>query len=143
MDKARVLAKLDEIDGYLGELADIVPDTLKEYEESVAFRRASERLIQIAIEAVIDVCAILVKDLKLGVPRDEEDFIEKLSGKVVSKKTAEKLKDMKRFRNVLVQRYVEIDNTKVYDILRTRLGDFKDFKREVIDFLRRQEPKRA
>jgi len=50
---------------------------------------------------------------------------------------------MKRFRNVLVQRYVEIDNTKVYDILRTRLGDFKDFKREVIDFLRRQEPKRA
>jgi len=92
MDKARVLAKLDEIDGYLGELADVVPDTLKEYEASVAFRRASERLIQIAIGAVIDVCAILVKDLKLGVPRDEEDFIEKLSGKVISKKQQRSLR---------------------------------------------------
>lgn len=127
MDKARVLSKLDEIDGYLGELDAVIPETLEEYEGGIAVRRASERIIQIAIEAVIDVCSLLVKDLKLGVPKDEEDFIEKLSGKVLTKETAEKL-----------NRYVDIDNARVYDILKTRLGDFQDFKKEVIEFVTKE-----
>lgn len=138
MDKSRILAKLGEVDGYLTELDAIVPATLEEYERGVAIKRASERLLHIAIEGVIDVCAILVKELKLGVPREEEDFFEKLSGKVITKETAAKLKDMKRFRNVLVHRYVEIDNAKVYDILKNNLEDFEEFKKEVTGFIKKK-----
>lgn len=142
MDKNRILSKLDEIDRYLAELDNIVPETLGEYEESVAAKRASERILHIAIEAVIDVCAMLVKELKLGVPREEEDFFEKLTGKVITKATAAKLKEMKRFRNVLVHRYVEIDDAKVYGILETRLQDFEEFKNEIVGFIKRKESKR-
>lgn len=139
MDKGRVLAKLDEIDGYLGELESIMPETLEEYEKSIASKRASERLLHIAIEAVIDACAILVRELKLGVPKEEEDFFEKLSGRVITKETCAKLKEMKRFRNILVHRYVEIDDARVYELLRTRLGDFEEFKAQVLDFLKQKE----
>lgn len=142
MDKSRILAKLDEIDGYLAELESIIPETLEEYEESIAAKRASERLLHIAIEAVIDACAILVKELKLGVPREEEDFFEKLTGKAITKETSAKLKDMKRFRNVLVHRYVDIDESKVYDILTSRLGDFEEFKNEILSFIQQKERKR-
>ncbi len=139
MDRARILGKLDELDGYLGELDRVIPETLEEYEGSVVVKRAVERLLHISIEAVIDVCAILVKELKLGVPSEEEDFFEKLSGRVISKETAGKLKDMKRFRNVLVHRYVDVDDARVFHILETRLVDFGEFKKEVLGFIRRKE----
>lgn len=139
MDKARILGKLDEIDRYLGELDGLIPETLDDYRESVAIKRASERLLHIAIEATIDTCAILVKELKLGVPKEEEDFFEKLSGNVLTEETVGRLKEMKRFRNVLVHRYVDVDDAKVYEILETRLGDFEGFKKEVVAFLKKKE----
>lgn len=137
MDKNRILVKLDEIDGYLRELDDVVPATLEEYTGSVIKRRASERLLHLAIEGVIDICAMLVKELRLGVPGEEEDLFDKLSGRVLSGEMTDRLREMKRFRNVLVHRYGTIDDGKVYDILKKRLVDFEDFKQEVTGFLKK------
>ena len=46
---------------------------------------------------------MLVKELRLGVP-GEEDLFDKLSGRVLSAEMADRLREMKRFRNVLVHR---------------------------------------
>ncbi len=137
MNKNRILVKLDEIDGYLRELDDVVPASAEEYRESMVKRRASERLLHLAIEGTIDICAMLVKELRLGVPGKEEDLFDKLSGRVLSAEMADRLREMKRFRNVLVHRYGTIDDGKVYTILSERLVDFEDFKQEVTDFLKK------
>jgi len=137
MDKNRILVKLDEIYGYLRELNDIVPASAGEYRESVVKRRASERLLHLAIEGTIDICAMLVRELRLGVPGEEEDLFDKLSGRVLSTDMADRLREMKRFRNVLVHRYGTIDDDKVYTILRNRLVDFEDFKKQVTGFLKK------
>jgi uncharacterized protein YutE (UPF0331/DUF86 family) len=79
VDRDRILAKLDEVDGYLRELGSVVPASFPEY-LAVEKRRSSERLLQVAIEAVIDVCAQLVTGLRLGLPADEDDLFEKLTG---------------------------------------------------------------
>ncbi len=58
IDRDRILAKLDEVDGYLRELRSVVPASFPEY-LAVEKRRSSERLLQVAIEAVIDLDAVL------------------------------------------------------------------------------------
>jgi len=40
-------------------------------------------LLQISIEAVIDICNIFVSNLKLGLPSNEEEIVDKLINKKV------------------------------------------------------------
>jgi uncharacterized protein YutE (UPF0331/DUF86 family) len=78
LDRERILARLDEVDGYLSELRQVAPATFEEYLR-IEKRRACERLLQIAIEAVIDVCGLMVAGWRLGLPGDEDDLFEKLA----------------------------------------------------------------
>ena len=67
VDRDRVLAKLDELDAYLDELRAITPRDLEEYAR-IEKRRSCERLVQLAVGATIDACAMLVTGLRLGLP---------------------------------------------------------------------------
>src|SRR5262249_45765474 len=78
VDRDRVLGKLDELEGYLQELRSIAPRTLEEYAR-IEVKRSCERLLQLAIEATIDTCAMLVRGLRLGLPAEEDDFFDKLA----------------------------------------------------------------
>lgn len=130
-----MLARLGEIDGYLRELQQVAPDSFEAY-QAIATRRACERILQVAIEAVIDTCALLVSGLRLGVPGDEEDLIAKLeAADVLSKGTAETLRSMKGFRNILVHQYGQVDDRIVYEKTRTGTEDFERFKAEVLEIL--------
>jgi len=67
LDRERILAKLDDLDGYLRELREVVPASLQEYCR-VEKKRSCERLLQIAIESSIDICNLFVSGLRLGLP---------------------------------------------------------------------------
>jgi len=96
LDKNRILSKLDEMDSYLSELESIMPKSYDEYVGSIEKKRACERVLHILIECVIDVCALIVKGLRLGLPAEEEDLFEKLEKeKIISKEMKEKLKRMR------------------------------------------------
>ena len=136
IDRDRILAKLDELDSYLRELRSVVPASFHEY-LTVEKRRSSERLLQVAIEAVIDICALLVTGLRLGLPADEDDLFEKLTAReVISPPIADLLRRMKGMRNILVHEYGRVDNALVFETVQQRLGDFDAFKREILAFLR-------
>lgn len=137
MDKERICIKLDEIDQYLQEIEEIMPSSSGDYFPDLMRRRALERLIQITMEAVMDVSAMLVKEMRLGLPYQEEDFLDKISETVLSPGLVMKLRKMKGFRNVLVHGYSQIDDERVYEILTRDLDDVVEFKEAVIEFLRR------
>lgn len=139
MDKERIYIKLDEIDQYLKEMEEIMPSSSEEYSTDLMRKRALERLIQITIEAVMDVSAILVKELKLGLPYQEEDFLDKISGTVLDPDLVVKLREMKSFRNILVHGYSQINDERVYEILTSDMKDVVEFKEGVIEFLRGQK----
>jgi uncharacterized protein YutE (UPF0331/DUF86 family) len=131
-----VLAKLDELDGYLDELRTITPRNLEEYAR-IETKRSCERLLQLAVEATIDACAMLVSGLRLGLPGEENDLFEKLVRRgVLSGGMTETLRRMKGMRNLLVHEYGRIDDELVFETVRDRLVDFGTFRREVLDFLR-------
>ncbi len=122
MDQERILSKFDELESYLEELEDIKPLNLKAYESSIEKKRACERLLQISVEAVLDVCNIVFSELRLGLPLDEDDIFEKMeSKKIISKEMKKIMMGMKGFRNILVHRYGEVDDEKVFEIISEKL----------------------
>ncbi len=135
VDRDRVLAKLDELRGYLVEIRSIVPARFEDYGR-IETRRACERLIQLSLEVVLDVCGLLVTGLRLGVPAEEDDLVGKLvQHAVISLATGETLRRMKGMRNLLVHEYGRIDDRIVFDTASRRLGDFETFAREVLAHL--------
>ena len=143
IDRERILAKLTELDGYLNELSQIAPPSFDDYVRSIEKRRACERLLQISVETVIDICAMLVQSLRLGLPADEDDIFEKLaSASVISDEMAKTLRRMKGFRNILVHEYGRVDDRIVFEVVSSRMGDFESFKSEVLGWLRKLQPNR-
>lgn len=143
VDRERILSKIAELRSYLEELKKIIPKSFEGYEQSELNRRACERLLQISIECVLDVCDVIFSGLKLGVPASEEDIIEKLNrAGVMTNKTTNKLKGMKQMRNVLVHRYPYVDDEKIYRSLTTEIRDFNVFIDEILNFLKKKEKHR-
>jgi len=137
IDRARLLGKLDELDGYLSELRAIAPATLEHY-KATEKKRACERLLQLMVQAVIDACGVLVTGLRLGLPGQEDDLFEKLAQRgVISPETAALLRQMRGLRNLLVHEYGRINDELLFDAVHRRLGDFEAVKRELLATLRR------
>lgn len=137
MDKNRILAKFKELENYLDELETIKPKEFEEYINSVEKKRSCERLLQISIEIILYICNILISNLRLGIPADESDIFVKLNNKkVISKGMAVVLDEMKGFRNILVHRYGSVEDEKVFEILKDKLGDFERFKEEILKYIK-------
>jgi len=137
MDKKRILVKIDEMDSYLEEIESIKPSSFEEYKNSIEKKRACERLLQIAIESVLDICNILISGLKLGLPSTEEEIFQKLeSKKIISHRMAEIINEMKAFRNILVHKYGVVNDELVFENLSEKLGDFDKFKEEILNYIK-------
>ncbi len=143
LDDGRILAKIDELEGCLGELRTIAPQNLKEYRR-IEKRRSCERLLQLCIESVIDICRILVSGFRLGLPGDENDLFEKLNKNgIVSFPMTRLLRQMKGFRNILVHEYASVDDELVFRYVKTRLGDFEKIKKEILKIMRSPRNRRG
>jgi len=122
-DRNRILVKLDEMDRYLRELGEILPEE-DEYHRDLIKRRACEKTIELAIESLIDVAALIVSSERFGLPSDEESIIDLLvENKVITPDMGEKIKDMKGFRNILVHKYGRLDDRLVYRFLTENIDD--------------------
>jgi len=136
LDRERVLAKLDEMSGYVNELKEMLPEEEK-YRRDIVKKRACEKTVELAIESLLDAAAILVSSKRFGLPESEEGIIDILVGKeVITQKLGERVKDMKGFRNILVHRYGKKDDRLVYTFLTQNLGGFAEFEEQVKRYLR-------
>ncbi len=134
----RILLKVDTMTQYVIELEEMLPSSQKEYVHNLVDKRACEKTIELAIETVIDICSLIVSHYKLGAPSSEEDILTTLEmKKVLTSKTVAKVREMKGFRNIIVHRYGEVNDTKAYSFLNTELEDFEIFKKEIITFLKK------
>jgi uncharacterized protein YutE (UPF0331/DUF86 family) len=132
VDKERILVKIDRLDRYLDELRDIMPESYESY-QNIEKKRACERLLQVSIESVLDICAQIVIELRLGLPSEEDDIFEKLKqAKIIFSATKETLKRMKGLRNILVHEYGRIDDRLVYDVLKNKIEDFDAIRKEIV-----------
>jgi len=124
VDKERVLGKIDDLESYLTELKQIVPESFADYQR-IEKKRSCERLLHLCIECAVDICKLFVSGLKLGLPWEENDVFDKMRKKnLLSPDMTSLLKEMRAFRNILIHEYAEVDNEIVYEKAKTRLEDF-------------------
>lgn len=128
MDFQRIMIKIHELEHYLEELHELIPDSKEEFLQSLRIRRSIERQLQIIIECVIDICMLLVKNLHLSVPSDEDSLFEILKSYLSN---PQKMKEMKGFRNLLVHRYGSVDDNKVFRFLSEDIEDFRIFIEDI------------
>jgi len=113
-----------------------MPENYETYQK-IEKKRACERLLQVSVESVLDICAQIVIELRLGLPSEEDDIFEKLEqAKVMSSVAKEKLKRMRGFRNILVHEYGHIDDRLVYGLLKNNMEDFDSIRKEIIAALK-------
>ena len=132
VDRERVLAKLDALHGYERELGVVLPGSLNDYKASLEKRRATERLLQISVECVLDICGLLVAGLRLGLPAEEENLFDRLEQALVfSPDLVRTLRAMRRFQNILVHEHGAVDDEIVFRLAFRLSGDVKLFTTEV------------
>jgi len=136
MEKSRINDKILEIEGYIQELNEILPQTFEEYISNFEKRAACERYFEKIIESVVDLTFLVIQGRKLKTPEDEESSFMLLSKeKIISDELAKKLKDAKGMRNIIAHEYGKIDDELVYEAITEQLE--KDIN-EFIDVIKKE-----
>jgi len=90
----------------------------------------------VAIESAIDICNHIISQNGYRAPEDYADTFQVLKEQgAFDDNFVKDLRDMGKFRNRLVHLYWEVDDEQVYEILQTRLDDFKTFLNKIAIFL--------
>src|SRR3989344_3408695 len=138
--KEEIKHKLVELGEYIAQVEEYLPSNEEEFLTKGIEKHGIYKLIESAIESVIKICSMINSDLKLGMPSNEDDVIKNLvKNKIISKEIEETIIEMKGFRNILVQRYGEINARQAFENISKNLGDFDKFKEEILRFLEKQK----
>jgi len=96
----------------------------------------TERNIQIAVQAVMDISSHVVADMKLELPDEHKQAFAILAkNKVIPQSLARTLTGMAGVRNVLVHEYLDVDQERLYAIISRNLGDFEKFVKVISKLL--------
>lgn len=127
----RKLALLDEnvirLQSYL------CATTLDQFKQDDMKQAAVERVLQVAVEIVIDIAERIIALKGAGPAATSVEAIERLVALGVLP-TPDPFTEMVRFRNRIVHGYTDINPEMVYLIATTRQEDFRKF-RDAIDLL--------
>ncbi|MBE0448782.1 MAG: DUF86 domain-containing protein [Actinobacteria bacterium] len=86
----------------------------------------------VAIESCIDAANHIISSERYRRPSDFSDtFAVLYENKLIDEGLKEHLQNMARFRNLLVHVYGKVDDQRVHEFLKTSLGDFDAFARQI------------
>ena len=135
----RVKDKIEEVENYLSELAEIVPESFQDYIHDLKTKAACERYFEKIIEAVTDLAFLIIKDKGFRVPeKDKEAFDVLAEEEIISEELSERLKGAKGMRNILAHEYGEIDDEIVFESVTQELErDTREFIETVKKLMRK------
>ncbi|WP_078555654.1 DUF86 domain-containing protein [Bacillus alkalicellulosilyticus] len=98
-----------------------------------------ERIAQLLIEGIIDVGNQMIDGFIMRDPGSYEDIVDILEDeKVVSTKEAESLKEVIRFRKVLVYSYTDINHPKLQSLLTNHEKAITTFSKNVRSYIEKE-----
>ena len=139
--------RIDEIEKKISDILDAIslveenlPDNAEEFIALGLVKDGLYKKAEFAIESVLDICNILNSDLRLGVPDTEDDLLNNLeTKKIFPKKIVQIIREMKRFRNVLVHKYGNIHDLTAYKDVHEGLKDFEPVIAQIEQFLEKHK----
>ena len=128
---SRINEKKSEIQKYLDELKETVPNTFEEYGPNKIIRAACERYFEKVVEAVTDLAFIVITQKKFRIPEDDIDSFKILEENgVIDNELYNRLKDAKGMRNFITHQYGQINDKLVYEAITEDLE--KDVKKFIL-----------
>ena len=140
IDSDLVRRKLSRLNMYLDKLKPIASHTFNEYLSDFYMKTSAERLIQLIVERASNINSHVVIESEQRPPEDyTSSFIKAADTGLITHELANKLKGSGGMRNIIVHEYMDIDDKKIYEILPIAISDYKEYIRQVDDFLDRME----
>ncbi|MGD2249031.1 MAG: DUF86 domain-containing protein [Candidatus Methanofastidiosia archaeon] len=133
----RILEKLSEAKESVALVRKNLPNS---YEEFLSMKKLERdgiyKNIEFAIQNILDMCAMLIKDEDLTIPGSDDDILTELqNADVLDDDVIKTIKKMKGFRNFLVHRYGSIDNEIAYNDIKDGLKDFTVIFKNIRDIV--------
>ena len=137
IDKDIIMAKLSKLQQYLNYLRELQKSSFEDFVSDFKITGAVERYLQVSIECMIDIGNEIISSLQLRRPERYRDipYILARSG-VIPERFADTMASMIGFRNLLVDDYATINLKLVYEFLQTKLTDFEEFIRYIVEWLK-------
>ncbi|HLM30115.1 MAG TPA: DUF86 domain-containing protein [Solirubrobacterales bacterium] len=115
VDAERLEARLERLERLLEQLEQARGAGLEVYLADEGLRAATERRVQLAIQACIDIGAQLVSEVSARPPTDYADvFFSLAESGVLDRPLAERLGQAAGLRNLLVHAYLDLDDRRVF-----------------------------
>jgi uncharacterized protein YutE (UPF0331/DUF86 family) len=136
VDLDLVRRKLARLNMYLDKLAPLVKHTLNEYLSDFYLKSSTERLIQLIVECASDINNHVVVESGQRPPEDyTSSFIRAAEAGLIKRDLADRIKGSGGMRNIIVHEYMDIDDEKVFKTLPIALADYKEYIRQVDQYL--------
>ncbi len=127
-----IKSRMELLRGYLSSLEELKPRK-EEFYESLIFRMAVERLLQLSIECLLDIAQHIAAAKGHRSPESYADTITVLEeAGLISPEKADTYRSIARFRNILVHAYVSIDPGSVFDIWMKGMEDLREMARDLM-----------
>ncbi len=140
IDADLIRRKLSRLNMYLDKLQPISKKSFKEYLSDAYLKYTAERLIQLIVECASDVNNHVAVETGQRPPEDyTSSFLRASEAGLISRELADRIKGSGGMRNIIVHEYMDIDDEKVYKTLPLALKDYKEYIRQVDQFLDRTE----
>lgn len=129
----KIAQKFFQVDEYLGILRSISKTPLEDFLKDKIIIGSAKYYLQVSIECCLDVANHIIASEHFRVPRDYADSFMVIEEEgIVARELGQKLRQMAKFRNRLVQLYGEIDDAYVYEFIKEDLKDIEEFKSIII-----------
>ncbi|PSG98900.1 MAG: DUF86 domain-containing protein [Nanohaloarchaea archaeon SW_7_43_1] len=91
--------------------------------------------LQEAVEASIDISSQIISRNGWGREESYSDYFQTLGkNNVIEKQLVERLKQMAKFRNLVVHRYMEVDEEELQKIIDEDLNDLLEFVEQIEEY---------
>jgi uncharacterized protein YutE (UPF0331/DUF86 family) len=136
LDLNSIRLRLALILDYLNEIKPLAAMSLEEFLDTRYMLRAAERLLEITVQAAIDINNHLLKEqFKIVISSNAIGFQELNRYGVISEELANQLADSARLRNHLAHRYYEIDYEIVFIVLSKVLDHYPLYVHQIENFI--------
>lgn len=128
IERDKIRQKIQFMRDRLRQLEDVQSMTYEDFMTQPFVLDGSLRLLQVMIEAMLDIGSHIVAREGYGIPHTYANVISLLmDNDVLPKDQANIYIDMVGFRNRIVHLYDEVEPEIVYKLISQSLGDFRDF----------------
>lgn len=136
LDKESLQSKINRIRKSLKQLREFSAMPYREYIKGSINTAVTERLLQVSIQAMLDIGSHIISEEGLGDPLEYRDiFIILIQAKILPKHKQTAFLNMIGLRNRIVHLYEDIDHKRIHRFLKKDLPDFEIFLKAVTRYL--------